>query len=76
LINKQDTQIFDISLWKYIWLSLKLRDQRVKVENKGVRKRGLGCKTPLELDILQKLLLPAQRGLIVFAYFLLVNLST
>jgi len=76
LINKQDTQIFDISLWKYIWLSLKLRGQRVKVENKGVRKRGLGFKTPLELDILQKLLLPAQRGLIVFAYFLLVNLST
>jgi len=37
--------------------------------------KGVGVKNPLELDILQKLL-PAQRKLIVFAYVLLVNLST
>jgi len=43
---------------------------------KGVRKGGFGVKPPpLELDILQKLITFAKR-LIVFAYFLLVNLST
>jgi len=43
---------------------------------KGVRKRGgLGLTPPLSL-IFYKILLPAQRRLIVFAYFLLVNLST
>jgi len=46
------------------------------VKYKGVRKGGVGVNPPpLELDILQNLL-PAQRRLIVFAYFLLVNLST
>ena len=42
---------------------------------KGVRKGGLGLKKTLRL-IFYKTLLPAQRILIVFAYFLLVNLST
>jgi len=40
---------------------------------------GVGVKTPLELDILQNFITCAkeiQRRLIVFAYFLLVHLST
>jgi len=44
---------------------------------KGVRKRGgVGVNPPPLCLIFYKLLLPAQRRLIVFAYFLLVNLST
>jgi len=42
---------------------------------KGVRKGSFGVKPPLSL-IFYKILLPAQRRLIVFAYFLLVNLPT
>ena len=49
---------------------------RLKVsESKGVGKGGVGVNPPLSL-IFTKTLLPAQRRLIVFAYFLLVNLST
>jgi len=36
---------------------------------------GVGVKSPLEHMIFYKILLPTQRRLIVFAYFLLVNLS-
>jgi len=43
---------------------------------KDVRKWGIGLKKTLELDFLQKALLPAQRRLIVFAYIFPVNLST
>ena len=43
---------------------------------KGVRKGGVGVKPPPLSLIFYENLLPAQRRLIVFAYFLLVNLST
>jgi len=44
--------------------------------SKGVRKGGgVGVKPPLELDILQNFITCAKE-IIVFAYFLLVNLST
>ena len=46
-----------------------------EVYTKGVRTGGLGLTPPFSL-IFYKTLLPAQRRLIVFAYFLLVNLST
>jgi len=42
---------------------------------KGVRKGGLGLAPPLGL-VFYKNVLPAQRRLFVFAYILLVNLST
>jgi len=46
------------------------------IPKQGRTQRGeFGVKTALKLDI-YKNLLPAQRSLIVFAYFLLVNLST
>jgi len=43
--------------------------------SKGGRKGGLGLLPPMSL-IFYKTLLPAQRRLTVFAYVLLVNLST
>ena len=48
------------------------------VMSKGVRKGGggFGVKPPPLSMIFYKTLLPTQRILIVFAYFLLVNLST
>jgi len=43
---------------------------------KGVRKGGVGVKPATLSWIFYKSLLPAQRKLNVFAYFLLVNLQT
>ena len=55
-----------------IWSSMAVPQKGM---HKGVRKGREGWGNPLVLDILQALL-PAQRRLIFFAYFLLVNLST
>jgi len=44
--------------------------------SKGVSKVGVGAKLPLKFDMLQKLRYLRKRRLIVFVYFLLVNLST
>ena len=46
----------------------------VTAEIKGVRKGGLGLKTPLELDILEKLY--DLRKEMCFRILLLINLST
>jgi len=60
--------------FKMVWDRQGLRE--VVREVKGVRKRGLGLNPPTWAWYFTKSLLPAQRKLNVFAYFLLVNLST